>query len=37
MKLIRLAEDDGKCLAVMNMEMNIHKPLFHIFCKLIDY
>jgi hypothetical protein len=37
MKLNRLAEDEDKRLAVMNMQINIHKPLLHIISKLINY
>jgi hypothetical protein len=37
MKLIRLAQDKDKCRAVTNMQMNIHKSLFHINSKLMNY
>jgi hypothetical protein len=37
MKLIRLAEDKDKRLSVMNMQIDIHKPLLHIISKLINY
>jgi hypothetical protein len=37
MKLIRLAEDEENRLGVMNMQINIHKPLLRIISKLINY